>query len=216
VALELAGHLDRVFASVGIHPHKAKSATPETLSRMEALASRPEVVAYGEIGLDFFRDWAPRDLQIAAFKEQLALGKKAEKPVVIHLRSAYRLGLDMIEEAAPFPRGGVIHCFSGNAEDARRALDLGFCISIPGTITYKKNHDLRKIVETLPADRLLLETDCPFLPPEPFRGRDNEPALMVHTAERVAQVRHVPLRELARTTTENAHRLFKLPAMDGQ
>jgi TatD DNase family protein len=210
-ALALADRFERVFACVGFHPHNAKEADDEALLKIEALAHHPKVVGYGEIGLDFFRNRSPRDRQIEAFATQLALAKKLAKPVVIHLRDAYPQGLDMLEQASPFPAGGIIHCFSGTEADARRALNLGFHISIPGTVTYKKNDQLRSVVASLPEERLLLETDCPFLAPEPLRGKDNEPAHIVHTAERVAEVRGVSFEEICRATTMNAVRVFGLP-----
>jgi TatD DNase family protein len=217
-ALALADRFERVFACVGFHPHNAKEADEETLLQIEKLAHHPKVVGYGEIGLDFFRNHSPRDCQIEIFARQLALAQKLAKPVVIHLRDAYQQGLDMLEQARPFPAGGIIHCFSGTEGDARRALDLGFHISIPGTVTYKKNETLRSIVRSVPAERLLLETDCPFLAPEPLRGKDNEPAYIVHTARRVAEVRGVTYEEICSTTTVNAVRVFGLPpiAIDHQ
>lgn len=210
-ALALADRFERVFACVGFHPHNAKEADEEALLKIETVAHHPKVVGYGEIGLDFFRNHSPRDRQREVFARQLVLAQKLAKPVVIHLRDAYRQGLDMLEEASPFPAGGIIHCFSGTEADARRALDLGFHISIPGTVTYKKNDLLRSVVASLPEDRLLLETDCPFLAPEPLRGKDNEPAYIVHTARRVAEVRGVSFEEICRTTTMNAVRVFGLP-----
>jgi len=212
-ALALADRFDLVFACVGLHPHNAKDVKENVLSKMEALAHHPKVVGYGEIGLDFFRNLSPHDVQIEAFALQLSLALKLAKPVVIHLRDAYRQGLDMLEQAGPFPAGGIIHCFSGSEADARRALDLGFHISIPGTVTYKKNGALRDVVASLPGERLLLETDCPFLAPEPLRGKDNEPANIVHTARKVAEVRGVSFEEICRTTSENAIRVFGLPPM---
>ena len=210
-ALEIADRFDPVFASVGFHPHNAKEVGSRGLQRMEALATHPKVVAYGEIGLDFFRDLSPRSVQKAVFTDQIFLAKSLGKVVVIHLRNAYAEGLEMLEKNAPFPAGGVIHCFSGDVSDAERALELGFHISIPGTVTYKKNDTFRSIVRDLPADRILLETDCPFLAPEPYRGKTNEPAHMVHTAARVAEVRGVSPEELGRTTSANAIGLFGLP-----
>jgi TatD DNase family protein len=209
-ALEIADRFPRVFASVGFHPHNAKDVGKHGLSRVEEAAHHPKVVAYGEIGLDFFRNLSPRDLQISVFSDQLSLAKELEKPVVIHLRNAYKEGLEMLEKAAPFPAGGVIHCFSGEEQDARRALNLGFYISIPGTVTYKKNDVLRSIVRGLPENRILLETDCPFLAPEPLRGKDNEPAYIVHTARKVAEVRGVSAEHMAKVTTENAKLLFNI------
>lgn len=211
VVLHIANQYEHVYAGIGFHPHNAEQATPEGMAKMKEMAAHPKVMAYGEIGLDFFRDWAPQDKQIAAFEEQLEVAKQLNKPVVIHLRDAYDMGLDMIEKAGPLPAGGVVHCFSGTMEDADRTLDLGLHISIPGTITYKKNELFREIVTTLPSNRILLETDCPFLSPEPLRGHTNEPANIIRTAEKVAEIRGVPFKQLARETTANAIRLFGLP-----
>lgn len=208
--LEIVDQFDHVFACLGFHPHNAKDVASRGLAEMEELARHPKVVGYGEIGLDFFRNLSPRDRQIGVFQDQMTLAKGLAKPIVIHLRNAYDEGLMMLERAAPFEHGGVIHCFSGDATHAVRALDLGFHISIPGTVTYKKNDALRSIVKGLPEQRLLLETDCPFLAPEPLRGKDNEPAYIVHTAAAVAAVRNVSFEEIARTTSENAVRVFGL------
>lgn len=210
-ALFIADRFPGVYACVGFHPHNAKDVATGSLSKMERYASHPKVVGYGEIGLDFFRNHSPREVQISVFADQLTIAKNLGKPVVIHLRNAYSEGLEMIEQAAPFRAGGVIHCFSGTESDAQRALSLGFHISIPGTITYKKNDAFRSIVKHLPEDRMLLETDCPFLSPEPLRGKDNEPAYIVHTASRVAEVRQVSYDHMCRATTQNAARLFNLP-----
>ncbi len=210
-ALEIADRFESVFVSMGVHPHNAKEVHEDTFTMMEKLAKNPKVVAYGEIGLDFFRNWSPRSVQTTVFADQLELAKKLAKPVVIHLRNAYEEGMDMLEKAAPFDTGGVIHCFSGDQKDADRALELGFYISIPGTVTYKKNDRLRTILSKLPEDRILLETDAPFLAPEPLRGKDNEPAFIVHTARKVAEIRKVSVEEISRVTTANAIRLFRLP-----
>lgn len=209
-ALDIAETFEMVHAAVGFHPHNAVLADDDALSRMESLLSHPKVKAYGEVGLDFYRDRSPRERQREAFGDQLVLAKRGGKPVIIHLRDAYREGLDLLERTAPFPEGGVVHCFSGGRDDLDRILSLGFHISIPGTITYKNNDSLRDLVRRIPQDRLLLETDCPFLSPEPLRGKTNEPAHIIHTAKRTAQVRGVSLDDLARTTTENASRLFGL------
>lgn len=210
-ALEVAHRFDNVFVSLGFHPHNAKDVGNGGLTVMDQLARDPKVVAYGEIGLDFFRDHSPHAVQRAVFADQLELAKTLDKPVVIHLRDAYKEGMAMLETAAPFPRGGVIHCFSGDESDADKAVELGFHISIPGTITYKNNDRFRSILQTFPAEGILLETDCPFLAPEPRRGRDNEPSLMVYTARKVAEIRGVDEREIARLTTKNAIEFFGLP-----
>lgn len=215
-AIRIAEQFEQVFASVGFHPHNASLVGEDSLAAMEKFARHPKVVAYGEIGLDFFRNRSPRDIQIGVFKDQIALAKSLAKPLVIHLRDAYEEGLEMLEEAAPFPASGVIHCFSGTKGHAERALQLGFSISIPGTITYKKNDDLRSIVRRLPEDKMLLETDCPFLSPEPLRGTDNEPANIVHTARRIAEVRGQTIRDVAAATSENAIRLFRFPGLQIQ
>jgi TatD DNase family protein len=211
-ALEVADRFPNVFACIGFHPHNARAVGKNSLSEMEQLTRHPKVVGYGEIGLDFFRNRSPHPVQKAVFFDQLFLAKSLGRPVVIHLRNAYQEGLEMLEKAAPFPDGGVIHCFSGDEKDAERALRLGFYISIPGTVTYKKNDKLRNVLRTLPEDRIILETDCPFLSPEPLRGKTNEPANLVHTAQAVAEVRGVTYAAAAHLTTTNARRLFRLPA----
>jgi TatD DNase family protein len=210
-ALRIADQFDTVFACVGVHPHNASEATGSYLNAMAKLANHLKVRGYGEIGLDFFRNRSPHDCQRSVFADQLTIAKDLGKPVVIHLRDAYEEGLAMLEKAAPFPAGGVIHCFSGNMNDANRALELGFFISIPGTVTYKKNQALRDIVKCLPDDRILLETDCPFLSPEPLRGKDNEPSYIVHTARKVAEVKSQSLEHIASVTSANAARVFGLP-----
>lgn len=210
LGIRISERFDRVFASVGFHPHNARAVCDDALQRMEKLARHAKVKAYGEIGLDYFRNRSPVESQRAVFDEQIRMAKRLDKPLIIHLREAYGEGLEMLESLGPYPARGVIHCFSGNETDARRALDLGFCISFPGNLTYKKNEGLRTILKTLPDDRILLETDCPYLTPEPLRGRSNEPAFMVHTARKMAEVRGVPVEEIARITSKNAVDLFRL------
>lgn len=210
VAIDIVDRFDTVFGCVGFHPHNAKSVCDGDLATMAELARHPKVLGYGEIGLDFFRNHSPHDTQRTVFRDQIALAQELNKPVVIHLRNAYKEGLDILEAAAPFPAGGVIHCFSGTKEDAHRFVALGFYVSIPGTVTYKKNDEMRAIVRDLPPDRILLETDCPFLAPEPLRGRDNEPAFLVHTAAKVAEILGISYGEICQLTTQNAQRLFKL------
>lgn len=209
--LEITDRFPRIWAGVGFHPHNASDADDRALAEMERMAGHPRVVGYGEIGLDFFWDHSPRDQQRGVYRDQLELAKKLGKPVIIHLREAFDEGLDMLEAAAPFPNAGVIHCFSGDMAGARRALDLGFCLSFPGPVTFKKNDELRAIVASLPEDRILLETDCPFLAPVPFRGKTNEPSLLVHIAQVVADIRwDGDLQKTAAVTTANASRLFNL------
>ena len=211
VALSIAERFDMVFAAIGFHPHNAKDVGDNDLLEMERLCGNPKVVGYGEIGLDFFRNRSPHDAQLAMFRNQIELAKKNNIPIIVHLRDAYEKGLAILEKHAPYPAGGVIHCFSGDESDAQRSLELGFYLSIPGTVTYKKNDRLRSIVQNIPDDRILLETDCPFLAPEPLRGKDNEPSYIVHTAHKVAEVRGVDVAALGSLTAQNAIRLFRLP-----
>jgi len=210
-ALGIAEQFDMVFAAIGFHPHNAKDVGDYDLAKMEELCENPKVVGYGEIGLDFFRNRSPHDRQVEVFEDQIELAKRKGKPIIVHLREAYEQGLAILEKHGPYLAGGVIHCFSGDGSDAQRALDLGFHISIPGTVTYKKNDKLRAIVATIPDHRILLETDCPFLAPEPLRGKDNEPAFIIHTARKVAEVRGVDLKALGLLSAGNAIRLFNLP-----
>lgn len=210
-AVDIADRFANVRAAVGFHPHNASQADDESLAEMEGLARHPRVAGYGEIGLDFHYDYSPRDVQRDVYGRQIELGKALDLPLIIHLREAYDEGLRLLEEAAPFPAGGVIHCFSGTGDDARRALAIGFCLSFPGTLTFKNADWLRAIAASLPEDRILLETDCPFLAPVPLRGRTNEPSFIVHTARTLADLRWAgDLERTAAVTTANAARLFRL------
>jgi TatD DNase family protein len=210
-AIALASEEPDVWASVGVHPHDAAAADEGALAEIEGLAQAPRVVAVGEIGLDFFRNLSPRDVQIDVFRRQLALARRAALPVLIHCRDAHAETLAILAEARVAEMGGVMHCFSGDVEVARRCLDLGLLISLAGPVTYKNARALPEVARFTPADRLVLETDCPFLPPEGYRGTRNEPALVSLTAARVAALRGEPLDRLAATTSDNARALFRLP-----
>ena len=209
-AIALAGEEPDVWASVGVHPHDAASADATVLAEIERLAQAPRVVAVGEIGLDFFRDLSPRDVQADVFRRQLDLARRAALPVVIHCRDAHAETLAILAEARVGEIGGVMHCFSGDVEVARRCLDLGLLISLAGPVTYKNARALPEVARFVPADRLVLETDCPFLPPEGYRGKRNEPAYVSLTAARVAALRGEPLERLAATTSVNARAVFRL------
>ena len=187
-----------------------RAADEAALAEIERLAQAPRVVAVGEIGLDFFRDLSPRDVQIDVFRRQLALARRAALPVLIHCRDAHAETLAILAEARVGEMGGVMHCFSGDVEVARRCLDLGLLISLAGPVTYKNARALPEVARFAPADRLVLETDCPFLPPEGYRGTRNEPAYVSLTAARVAALRGEPLDRLAATTSDNARALFRL------
>ena len=225
-AVTLAGQYDSVYAAVGMHPHDAKKLDGVALAELRALAVQPKVVAVGEIGLDYYRNLSPRAVQRRAFQAQLAWAGKLGKPVIIHDRDAHDEIMDILTDwVAGFPvpgptakagrppresaaRVGVLHTFSGDLAMAEKAIELGFYISISGPVTYKNARQLPAVVQALPLDRLLVETDCPYLAPHPHRGKRNEPAYVRFVAERIADLRGMGLDELAEATTANARRLF--------
>jgi len=209
-AVALAGREPDVWAGVGIHPHAAGLADEARLAEIERLAAAPRVVAIGETGLDFFRLLSSRDAQERAFRAQLALARRLRKPVLVHCRDAHEEALAILAEVPVGEAGGIMHCFSGDAGEARRCLDLGLLISLAGPVTYPKARALPEVAKVVPADRLVVETDCPFLPPQPYRGKRNEPAYLAVTAARVAELRAEPLEELASRMSENARTLLRL------
>lgn len=208
-AVEIAGSYDAVYAAVGIHPHEVKTIDRQTYDRMRELAARPKVVAYGEIGLDFFRNLSPRNVQIRRFGEQLELAKDLNLPVIIHDREAHRETMELLA-GWKGERRGVIHCFSGDYAMARKCLDLGFYISIPGTVTFPRADTLRDVVRRVPAEFLLVETDAPFLTPEPHRGKRNESAYVKYTAMRVAELKEMTFEDVAAITARNACEIFSI------
>ncbi len=197
----------KVWAAVGVHPHCAAEVSPRYLENLTALAKNRRVIAIGETGLDFYRDLSPRPIQERVFREQLALAAELNKPVIIHSREAHDQTLQVLREMSP-PRSGVAHCFSGSGKVLDAFLKLGFYISIAGPVTYPRSHQLRSLLGEIPADRLLLETDAPYLAPLPHRGKRNEPAFVKLTYERVALTLEVELEQLARQVRANAARLF--------
>jgi TatD DNase family protein len=200
-----------VYATVGIHPHDAAEATDADFEAMESLArTSTKVVALGEMGLDFFRNLSPHDIQEAVFRRQLGLARRLGKPVVVHCRDAHPEILGILADEKVGEIGGVMHCFSADVEVATRCLDLGLLISLAGPVTYKNARALPEVARFVPDDRLVVETDCPFLPPHPHRGQRNEPAHVVLTAARVAELRGAEFDRLAEMTTRNAAALFKL------
>ena len=211
-AVALADRYPGVYATIGFHPHDAVGATGAALERLATLATEAKVVAYGEIGLDYVKQYAPPETQRRAFADQLSLARTLDLPVVIHDREAHADCLDLLRKAGPLPRGGVMHCFSGDSRLAREVIDLGLLVSIPGVVTFNNAADLREVVRATDLDHLLLETDGPFLAPVPRRGKRNEPKLLLYTAQVVADLKQVSLAEVARATTANAVRLFRLPA----
>jgi TatD DNase family protein len=209
--VELARRLPDVWATVGIHPHDAAEATEADFEEMERLArSEAKVIAFGEMGLDFFRNLSPRDVQEKVFRRQLGMARAVGKPVVIHCRDAHAEILGILADEKVGETGGVMHCFSGDVEMARRCLDLGMFISLAGPVTYKNARALPDVARFVPEDYLVVETDCPYLPPMPHRGQRNEPAYVALTAARIAELRGVDSAELGAITTRNAARLFGL------
>jgi TatD DNase family protein len=200
-----------VYAVVGLHPHDAGRLSDTLLARLEALSRCDKVVAIGETGLDFHRDRAPRDSQRAAFREQIRLARRRGLPVVVHDRDAHDEVLSILAEENAAEVGGIIHCFSGDLAMARAALAMNFLVSIPGAITYKGSETQVEAVRALPLDRLLIETDCPFLAPVPHRGKPNEPSYAPLVAAKIAAIKGVTVEDVARTTTSNALRLFRIP-----
>jgi len=211
-AVALAAAHDEIYATVGVHPHEAATVTDAALAQLEALAAAPKVVAIGETGLDYHYEHSPRAAQREAFARFIELARALGLPVVVHLREADDDAVAVMQAAGARETGGVIHCFSGDAASARRFLDLGFHISFSGIVTFKTADALREAARFVPRDRLLVETDAPFLAPIPYRGRRNEPALVVQTAALLAELRGEPIAALARATAENTRRLFRLPA----
>jgi TatD DNase family protein len=206
VALRLADRHPSIYATIGVHPHDASKATPETWTRLRELAAHPKVLAVGEIGLDYHYDFSPRDVQRAVFEQQLALAAEFGQPIVIHTREAWDDTLAVLR--AHWRGAGIMHCFTGDEAQARQALDLDFHLSFGGVLTFPKADEVRQAARIAPEDRLLVETDCPYLAPVPHRGKRNEPAFVVETARRLAEVRGVPPEAIAAATTRNFERLL--------
>jgi TatD DNase family protein len=210
-AIDLAQqHAGRIFAGVGTHPHDASTLTAEALAEQRTLAQQPGVVAIGEIGLDFYRNLSPRDVQRDAIMAQLALARELDLPVILHNRESHDEMISLLRAHATGVRG-VFHCFIGDRAMANDALDLGFYLSFAGPLTYPRNEDLRDVAAWAPADRILVETDSPYLSPQPLRGKRNEPQHVALVARTLAQARGISEEEVAALTTHNASTLFRLP-----
>jgi TatD DNase family protein len=210
-AIPFAETHDWIYATAGIHPHEAKLATEAHFRHLEELTRHPRIIACGEIGLDYFYDHSPREVQQEVFRRQLAIAREAELPIVIHCRDAWPGCIEILEsEWRASGLGGIFHCFTGNLEDAQRGIEMGFLISFAANITYPKMQPLRDVARDLPLDRILTETDSPFLPPQPLRGKRNEPANVVEVARTLATVRNLNPEEVARVTAQNFRRFFHL------
>jgi TatD DNase family protein len=206
-SLALAETHDFIYAAVGVHPHDAVGASAATWDKLRVLARQPKVLAWGEIGLDYYRDLSPRVLQRRVFIEQIELADEVGLPVIIHDRDAHGDVLEIVRSHTP-KQGGVFHSYSGSWEMALKLLHLGFYLSFSGPITYRNARQALETVTRAPADRILVETDCPYLPPEPHRGKRNEPAYVALTAAKIAELRNVTLEDVSNITTENAERIF--------
>lgn len=210
-SVELAKKYDHIYAVVGVHPHDAEDAEDNYLDILRELSLEEKVVAIGEIGLDFYYDNSPRDIQRKVFKEQLKLAKELNLPVVIHTRDASQETFDILKEAGKDGSlRGIMHCYSGSVEMAKEYIKLGFYISIAGPVTFKNSRVVKDVAKEIPLDKLLIETDCPYLSPEPHRGKRNEPKFVKHTAEKIAEIRGISLEELAKATSENTKRIFNI------
>ncbi len=211
-------HPDLIYATIGIHPHEAKLATDADFQELERLAKRPKVIAWGEIGLDYFYDHSPRELQQQVFLKQMELARAAKLPIVIHCRpsdkseNAWDDCLALMEQNwKSSGLGGILHCFTGSWSHARRALDMGFMISFAGNITFPKAQPIRDAAKEVPLERLLIETDSPFLAPVPYRGKRNEPAFVKEVARQLGEIRGLSTEETGQLTTANFYNFFKLP-----
>jgi TatD DNase family protein len=212
-AIPFAEQYDWIYATVGTHPHEAKDLTPAHLEQLAKLARHPRVIAYGEIGLDYFYDHSPRDVQQRVFREQMELAAAAKLPIVIHCRDAWDDCMNALEQHwRGTGLGGILHCFTSTLEDAKRGLDMGFMISFAGNSTYPKAQNLRDVAKALPLENLLIETDSPFLAPQGYRGKRNEPANVGEVAKAIGSVRNLPADEVAVTTAANFRRFFRLSA----
>jgi TatD DNase family protein len=215
--VRLAEKYPFMYATIGVHPHEAKLADDAAFAEMERLARNPKVIAWGEIGLDYFYDHSPRDTQQTVFSKQMALAVAAKLPIVIHCRpsndsdDAWNDCLGMIEQQwAPHGLGGILHCFTGTWPQAKRALDMGFMISFAGNITFPKAQQIRDAALEVPLDRMLIETDCPYLAPAPHRGKRNEPAFVVETARKIGELRGLSAAQVGERTSRNFYNFFKL------
>jgi TatD DNase family protein len=210
IAMELVEKYDFLYAAVGWHPVDAVDCDDEKLAWIEELAAHPKVVAIGETGLDYHWDKSPRDVQKDVFRKQIALAKKVGLPVIIHDREAHEDIVEVLREEKAEEIGGIMHCFQGDIEMAEACLDMNFYISFGGPVTFKNAKLPKEVAKTIPRDRLLVETDAPFLAPHPYRGKRNEPAYVKLVAEQLAELRGESYEETAALTTENARRLFKI------
>ena len=207
-AIELAEKYSFIYASVGWHPVDAIDMTDQDLIWLEELAAHPKVVALGEMGLDYHWDKSPKDIQKEVFRKQISLAKRVKLPIIIHNREATHDIVEILKEEGAEEVGGIMHCFSGSIETAKECMNLNFYISFGGPVTFKIAKNVKEVAAQIPLDKLLIETDCPYLTPHPFRGKRNEPSYVKLVAEEIAQLKNLSFDEIARKTTTNAKKLF--------
>lgn len=200
---------DIIYGTLGIHPHDSKLADDFWYDFIKKNSSLKKIVAIGEVGLDFYYDYSPRDVQKSVFRSMIQIAKETRLPLVIHDRDAHSNTYEILVEEKANEIGGVFHCFSGDLIFAKKIIDYGFYISITGVITYKNAKNLQELIKNLPLDRLLIETDCPYLSPEPNRGKRNEPSFVYYVAEKIAEIKNISIEKVAQETTNNAFKLFK-------
>lgn len=209
-SVKLADEYENIYAAVGVHPHSAKEMDDSTIDVLKAFAKRDKVVAIGEIGLDFHYDNSPRDIQRKWFIEQIKLAKELNMPIIVHSRDADQETFDILKEEADERLRGLLHCYSGSAEMAKDYIDLGFYISLAGPVTFKNARKPKEVAKVVPMDKLLIETDSPYLTPEPHRGKRNEPLYVRHVASMIAELRGMDFEDVGRITSENTKRLFNI------
>lgn len=209
-AMELIEEHDFIYAAIGWHPVDAIDMTDEDLAWIKTLSQHEKVVAIGEMGLDYYWDKSPKDVQIEAFRRQIALAKEVNLPIIIHNRDATEDVVTILREEGAAEVGGIMHCFTGSLEIAKVCMDMNFYISFGGPVTFKNAKKTKEVVKEIPSDRLLIETDCPYLTPAPFRGKRNEPSYVKYIAEQIAELREISFEELAELTTENAKKVFRI------
>ncbi|QTA38587.1 TatD family hydrolase [Thermosipho ferrireducens] len=205
ICVELANKYKKIFASVGVHPHDSKDTDNEYLNRLKKLAVMPKVVAIGEIGLDYYRNFSPKEIQQKVFAEQLLLAKELNLPIIVHIREAFEDAYNILETIGIPEKGGVVHSFSGNTSWAIKFLKLGLLIGISGPVTYRRNHSLRETVQKIGENNILPETDCPYLPPQPVRGKRNEPVYVKYIFN---QINDIIGRDVSEILIQNAVELF--------
>jgi len=213
-SITIAEQFEHIFAAVGVHPHDATEIDKGALQKLKRMLNHPKVVALGEIGLDYYRDRSPCDIQREALRQQIRLAHETGKPIIVHDRDAHTEVIGILKEEDGGKYGGVLHCFSGDLNMAKQCLDLGFYLSFTGTITYPKNTEIRDIIKAIPIDRMLVETDCPYLSPQKFRGKRNEPAYVRYTAEKMAEIKGLTIADVARVTSRNCYDLFGIGSVD--